>query len=78
MCALPMGIVASVRGAAARAHVRAIARSGRGAHAAGVRALSTSAITRDEGDPFFRAGPMPLPPDEQREFERLLRDKQGA
>lgn len=75
MCALPMGIVAGARGTTARAHVRAMG-CGRG-HAACMRALSTSAITRED-DPFFRAGPMPLPPDEQREFERLLREKQGA
>lgn len=75
MCALPMGIIASVRGTAVRAHVRAMACGG--GNAAAVRVLSTSAINRED-NPFFRAGPMPLPPDEQREFERLLREKQGA
>lgn len=43
------------------------------------RALTVSVVrASDSSSPFSRAGPIPLPKDEQLEFERLVREKQSA
>lgn len=44
-----------------------------------MRTLTTSCIrASDDPMPFSRAGPIPLPKDEQLEFERLVREKQSV
>ena len=73
------GFASAVRGVVARPSVAEMKQlvCKRVACAAISRAMSTSAVALED-TPFSRAGPMPLPPDEQREFERLVRARQGA
>jgi len=41
------------------------------------RTFASSVLARSDA-PFSRPGPIPLPKEEQKEFEKLVRDKESA